>query len=59
MDVAPSETCVTNLRRTPMLTDLQKRKISNLFAVHDLDHDGVAAAIPTHGATGRSDPWKG
>ncbi len=24
-----------------MLTDLQKRKISNLFAVHDLDRDGV------------------
>lgn len=24
-----------------MLTDLQQRKIKNLFAVHDLDHDGV------------------
>jgi juvenile hormone diol kinase len=24
-----------------MLTDLQKRKITNLFAVHDLDHDGL------------------
>ena len=24
-----------------MLTDLQKRKIKNLFAVHDLDRDGV------------------
>jgi Ca2+-binding EF-hand superfamily protein len=24
-----------------MLTDLQKRKITNLFAVHDLDRDGV------------------
>jgi Ca2+-binding EF-hand superfamily protein len=24
-----------------MLTDLQKRKIKNLFAVHDLDNDGV------------------
>src|SRR5262245_6523674 len=24
-----------------MLTDFQKRKIANLFAIHDLDHDGA------------------